>query len=90
MKVFHLTVSSVSESKFDGEAISLQVSGTDGDMEVLADHEPLITTLKEGTIIIKTAAGADQGGGKDNKDGEKFVIEKGILEVANNRVVVLV
>ncbi len=79
-KTFHLTVSSVSESKFDGEAISLHVPGIDGAMEVLADHEPLITTLKEGTITIKT---------EDNKDGEKFGIEKGILEVANNRVVVL-
>ncbi len=79
MKVFHLTVSSVSESKFDGEAISVHVPGIDGEMEVLADHEPMITTLKAGTIIVKT-----------ENDIEKFEIEKGILEVANSRAVVLV
>jgi F-type H+-transporting ATPase subunit epsilon len=81
MKTFHLTVSSVTESKFDGEALSVHVPGMDGEMEVLAEHQPMITTLKAGTITVKT---------KDNKDGEKFVIEKGILEVANNRAVVLV
>jgi len=81
MKTFHLTVSLVTESKFDGEALSVHVPATSGEMEVLADHEPMITTLKAGTITIKTA---------DNPEGEKFAIEKGILEVANNRAVVLV
>ena len=88
MKTFHLTVSSVSESKFDGQAISVLVPGTEGDMGVLAEHEPLITTLKAGTITIKTAEGSDQSGGKEYS--EKFVIKKGILEIANNRAVVLV
>lgn len=80
-KTFHLTVSSVSESKFDGEAVSIHVPGTAGDMQVFAGHEPLISTLRAGTITVKTEA---------DKNGEKFAIEKGILEVANNRAVVLV
>jgi len=78
-KTFHITVSSVTESKFDDQALSLQVPGVDGELEILAGHEPFITTLKAGTVTIKT-----------EKDEEKFVIEKGILEVADNRVVVLV
>ncbi len=81
MKKFHITVSSVSDIKFDGEALSVYVPGAEGEMEILADHEPLITTLKSGTIIIKT---------KENPEGEKFTIEKGVLEVANNKAVVLV
>ncbi len=80
MKTFHLTVSSVSETKFEGEASSISVPGVDGQMEVLKDHAPLISTLNSGTIVIKT---------ESDKNGEKFKIEKGILEVANNRVVVL-
>ena len=78
-KTFHLTVSSVTETKFDDKAQSLHVPGVDGELEVLADHEPFITLLKAGTVTIKT-----------EKDEEKFAIEKGVLEVANNRVVVLV
>ena len=77
-KTFHLTVSSVTETKFDDQALSLHVPGVDGELEVLADHEPFITTLKAGTVTIKT-----------EKDEEKFAIEKGVLEVAHNRVVVL-
>ena len=79
MKTFKLTVSSVTETKFDGEAISVHVPAESGEMEVLAQHEPMITTLKAGTITIKT-----------DTDSEKFAIEKGVLEVANNKVVVLV
>jgi F-type H+-transporting ATPase subunit epsilon len=78
MKSFHLTVSSVVEAKFDGEAYALQVPGAEGEMEVLADHEPMITTLKEGTLTIKTDEGE-----------ESLDVKKGILEVANNRAVVL-
>jgi len=81
MKTFHLTVSSVTETKFDGDALSVTVPGVEGEMEILAEHEPLISTLKAGTVTVKT---------EDNKDGEKFVIDKGIVEVANNRAVVLV
>ncbi len=81
MKSFHLTISSVSESMFDDEASSVIVPGVDGEMEILAEHEPIISILKKGTITVKT---------EENKDGEKFVIEKGVLEVANNRVVILV
>ncbi len=81
MKTFHLTISSVAETKFDGDAFSVLVPGVEGEMEILAEHEPMISTLKAGTITIKTQA---------DKDGEKFVIKKGILEVANNRVVVIV
>jgi F-type H+-transporting ATPase subunit epsilon len=66
---------------FDGQAISVLVPGVDGEMEILAEHEPIISMLKAGTITVKTQA---------DKDGEKFVIQNGVIEVANNRVVVLV
>jgi F-type H+-transporting ATPase subunit epsilon len=81
MRIFHLTVSTVTESKFDGEALSILLPGSEGVLEILADHEPFITTLKAGMVTIKT---------EDSKYEEKFSIENGILEVANNRVVVLV
>ena len=66
----HVVVAKVDEVLYDGEADSLTVPGTDGDMTVLGHHEPLITTLKAGSIIVRTA------------DGEKkFEIIGGALEV---------
>ena len=84
MKKFHLTVSSVTEPLFDDEAVSVIVPGIDGEAEILADHEPFITKLKEGVIVIKKNI-KDKPGSE-----EKFEIEKGILEVANNQAVILV
>ncbi len=66
---------------FDDEAYSVIVPGHEGEMEILPEHEPIISILKKGAITVKT---------QDNKAGEKFVIDKGVLEVANNRVVILV
>lgn len=79
MKAFHLTVSSVYEAKFDGEALSVRLPGVEGEFEVLADHEPFISALKKGTVTITTTSGE-----------EKIAIEKGILETAHNRAVVLI
>ena len=76
---FHLVVASVGEKRFDGPAVSVTFPGTDGELTVLAHHEPFVTTLKAGTITIR-------GG----EDGPKNIpIEGGVLEVSGNRAVVL-
>jgi F-type H+-transporting ATPase subunit epsilon len=79
MATFHLTIASVGETRFDGEAVSATVPGDAGEMTILANHEPLVTTLKKGRITV-TASG----------DSEKvFDIEDGVLECSGNRAVVL-
>lgn len=66
----HVVVAKVDEVLFDGEAESLTVPGTDGEMTVLGHHEPLITTLKAGSIFVRTSEG-----------DKKFDIKGGALEV---------
>lgn len=78
-KTFHLVVASVGETKYDAPATSVQVPGTGGVLTVLANHEPLVTTLKKGIITV-----SDERGEHTN-----FEIEDGVLEVSGNRVVVL-
>lgn len=74
----HVVIAKVEESYFDGEADSMTLPGTDGEMTVLGEHEPLITTLKAGTIIVRT------------KEGEKtFPIESGVLEVRRDGATVI-
>lgn len=65
-----VVVAKVDEVLYDGEAASLTVPGTDGEMTVLGHHEPLITTLKAGSVVVRT--------GKDEKI---FEIQGGALEV---------
>lgn len=51
-----LVIAKVTENLFDGEAVSITVPGAQGEMTVLSHHEPLITTLKAGTIVIRQLA----------------------------------
>ena len=64
---------------FSGEVSSIILPGIDGDLGVLNNHAPLITTLKNGNITIITQTGETQ----------EFQTNGGIVEVLNNKVIVL-
>lgn len=78
-KTFHLTITSVTGALFDGAAESATVPGSAGEMTVLSNHEPLVTTLRPGRITVRT--------GSENKT---YDIENGVLECSGGgRVTVL-
>jgi len=79
MKSFHIIISSVGETHYDGEAVSATLPGSDGELTVLAHHEPFVTALRTGTITVKLPDNASK----------TFKTENGILEFAGNRAVVL-
>ena len=79
MKTFHLIISSVGQTFFDGDAVSATFPGTDGELTILANHEPIVTTLKSGAITVRLPEGETKLLKNDN----------GILECSGNRVVVL-
>ena len=63
---------------FSGEVDSVILPGSDGSFQLLNNHAPIVASLKAGEIRIQT------------KEGEqKFEIKTGILECADNKVVVL-
>lgn len=64
---------------FSGEALSVTVPGTAGQLTILANHEPFITKLKTGTIIVRT-----------REAQTSYVIENGLLETSNGQVTILV
>ena len=49
----HIVIAKVDQNLFDGEAESLTVPGSAGEMTVLGEHMPLVTTLKPGTITVR-------------------------------------
>lgn len=77
---FPLRVFAIDREIFVGDAVSLTVPGEQGQFQVLADHEPLISTLRAGDVIIEVADGAIQ----------KLPILGGTVEVTDKEVVVLV
>lgn len=76
----HLTIARVTEMLYDGEAYSATVPGASGEMTILADHMPLISTLKAGTIRVRAT--------RDAKEQE-FEIKKGVIEVTPERTTVI-
>jgi F-type H+-transporting ATPase subunit epsilon len=78
MKTFHLIITKIDGPVFDGDALSVTLPGEEGEVTILAGHEPLITRLKTGIITVMSDAGKTV-----------HPIESGVLEVANNTVTVL-
>ncbi|KKW20128.1 MAG: ATP synthase epsilon chain [Parcubacteria group bacterium GW2011_GWA2_51_10] len=79
MATFHLTISSVGQTHFDGEARSATFPGADGEFTILPKHEPFISTLSSGTIIVRP----------ENGETQEFSNDNGVLECSSNKVVVL-
>lgn len=63
---------------FEGEVTAVTVPGTLGSFQILTGHAPIISTLEDGPVIIKTKANV-----------ETFVIKGGVVEVLKNKIIVL-
>ncbi len=75
---FALRIAGVDEALFDGAAVSVTVPSTEGQMTILAHHEPYITTLKAGIVTVRT-----------HEDTREISILRGLLEISNGNVTVL-
>ncbi|MEM9336265.1 MAG: hypothetical protein AAGA35_00215 [Patescibacteria group bacterium] len=78
-KLLKLTISKVDGPVFDGAVASVHVPGIDGEMEILANHEPLISPLKAGKVTVKKESGE-----------ESYDIQAGTLEISNNHATILI
>lgn len=64
---------------FSGKAKLAQFPGLDGSFEVLKNHAPMISALKAGQIKLRM----------ENDNEEFFDIKGGVVEVLNNKLLVL-
>ena len=76
---FELQVVTVGHALFDGDAHEMSCRTKAGDITILAHHEPLITQLGKGGVRVVD---------NDGKEHTYF-IERGVLEISNNRAVVI-
>ncbi len=66
------------ETAFGGEADSITIPTGDGEITVLGNHIPLVSTLMPGAIIIR------QG-----KEEQFFAVSRGVVEIGHNHVRIL-
>ena len=74
----YLEIVTPDQKVFEGEVVAATFPGTDGSFQVLNHHAPLLSTLKKGTIVYR-----------DKKNEYEVTIDGGVVEVLNNKVIVL-
>lgn len=78
----YLEIITPDEKIFEGEVESTTFPGSDGSFQILNGHAPLISSLAAGDVKIVSMV--------DKKLQEThYAIDGGIVEVLNNKVVVL-
>ena len=63
---------------YEGDAMYVGLPGSDGSLGILNNHAPLVTTLREGEVVVK-----------NDKDEQTFTVKGGTVEVLNNHVTIL-
>jgi F-type H+-transporting ATPase subunit epsilon len=88
----YLEIVSPEATLFSGEVISITVPGLMGEFEMLNNHAPVISLLKEGNVKINGNITLEESVEKlFNKSDKGFwlPISSGTLEMKDNKVIVL-
>lgn len=89
----HLEIVSPEATLFSGEVESVIVPGTTGSFQMLNNHAPIVSTLKEGTVTISGKMDLDES--VKNKfevqdaNTTLFEISSGTVEMRNNKLILL-
>jgi F-type H+-transporting ATPase subunit epsilon len=74
----HVTVISPESAVFDGEADSVTAPSFDGEIGILANHAPLMTSLGKGILRVRVGTVT-----------HRFSVQGGFLQVVKNSVRIL-
>jgi F-type H+-transporting ATPase subunit epsilon len=75
----YLEIVTPDKKVYSGDVEAVKLPGAEGSFGILKNHAPIIATLKKGTVKITDA----------NKSVENFEINGGVVEVLNNKIIVL-
>lgn len=75
----YLEIVTPDKKVYEGEVVSATFPGIDGSFQVLNDHAPLVSTLSKGSVVYVDT---------EHSAGE-VAVDGGVVEVLNNRVIVL-
>ncbi|RAJ12134.1 F0F1 ATP synthase subunit epsilon [Olleya aquimaris] len=89
----YLEIVSPEATLFSGEVTSVTVPGVNGDFEMLNNHAPVVSLLKEGTVKITgnivLEEEVENRFTKGDKNTTLLKINSGTLEMNGNKVIVL-
>ena len=82
MKQYQLTVSTPDGNRFRGEVLFLSLRGVEGDLAIMADHAPFITSVADCDVHIETAEETDLYG--HTEGGLLTVASEGVTLLSGN------
>jgi F-type H+-transporting ATPase subunit epsilon len=74
----HLEILTPEKKIFEGDVTLATFPGTDGSFQIMDNHAPLISLLKEGLVEYKS-----------KEASQNVTITGGVVEVLNNKIVLL-
>ncbi|GAB1445995.1 MAG: ATP synthase F1 subunit epsilon [Cyclobacteriaceae bacterium] len=74
----HLEIITPEKKVFEGEVHIATFPGTDGSFQILNNHAPLVSLLKEGEVVYKS-----------KETTQQIRITGGVVEVMNNKIILL-
>jgi F-type H+-transporting ATPase subunit epsilon len=83
-----LSVVTPEGTKFEGDVEIVTAPGAAGDLAALPNHAPLLTTLRPGLVIAKSAAAADRAE-LEAQSGTRFAVDGGFMQIMPDRVIIL-
>jgi F-type H+-transporting ATPase subunit epsilon len=75
----HLEIVTPDKKIYSGEVKLVNAPGSEGSFEILNNHTALISTLGKGTVKVIESNGTEK----------LFEVDKGVIEVNNNNVILL-
>lgn len=76
MKVFKFIISTPDGNLFDGDIIKVSLRGSEGDLAILANHTPFVTSVKPCDCRIELEDGTEKA----------INVERGLLSVTSDNV----
>jgi F-type H+-transporting ATPase subunit epsilon len=89
----YLEIISPETTLFQGEVESVSLPGSKGSFQLLENHAPIVSTLQEGTVVIKGPISLPDEAHSlftaVNKDELKYELRSGTVEMKDNKIILL-
>ncbi len=79
MKEFNFVISTPDGNLFDGSIVKISLRGTEGDLAVMANHTPFVTSVKPCRCRMELEDGTEK----------IFEVERGLLSVSSESVTLM-
>ena len=79
MKAFRFVISTPDGNLFEGNIVKVSLRGAEGDLAVMANHTPFVTSVKPCDVRIELSDGTEK----------KVSVERGLLSVTQDGTILM-